>query len=134
MYESLASPYAGHREIQTMFKTIETYFYWPRMRANIQGYVAKCIVCQKTKYERGKQHGLLQPPLSIPHSSWESISMDLIFGLYKSNHGNTGIWKIVDRFSKQKHILFELKRLLKHIIWQVSLSLKYLSIMVYPSL
>ena len=31
--------------------------------------------------------------------------MDFIFGLPKSLHGNTGIWTIVDRFSKQAHFI-----------------------------
>ncbi|MCO5598989.1 hypothetical protein L7F22_053088 [Adiantum nelumboides] len=38
-------------------------------------------------------------------SPWESISMDFIFGLPKSIHGNTGIWTIVERFSKQAHFI-----------------------------
>ncbi|MCO5557391.1 hypothetical protein L7F22_010954 [Adiantum nelumboides] len=104
MFESHAPPYAGHRGIQTTMKAIETYFYWPTMKGDIQDYVSKCVVCQKTKYDRGKQHGLLQP-LPIPDSPWESISMDFIFGLPKSIHGNIGIWTIVDRFSKQAHFI-----------------------------
>ena len=43
--------------------------------------------------------------LPIPDSPWESISMDFIFGLSKSIHSNTGIWTIVDRFSKQAHFI-----------------------------
>ncbi|MCO5550733.1 hypothetical protein L7F22_004224 [Adiantum nelumboides] len=31
--------------------------------------------------------------------------MDFIFGLPKSIHGNTGIWTIVDRFSKRAHFI-----------------------------
>ncbi|MCO5560882.1 hypothetical protein L7F22_014502 [Adiantum nelumboides] len=39
-------------------------------------------------------------------SPWESISMvDFIFGLPKSIHGNTRIWTIVDKFSKQAHFI-----------------------------
>ncbi|MCO5564532.1 hypothetical protein L7F22_018194 [Adiantum nelumboides] len=104
MYESHAPPYAGHRGIQSTLKAIETYFYWPTMKRDIPDYVSKCVVCQKTKFDRGKQPGLLQP-LPIPDSPWESISMDFIFGLPKSIHGNTGIWTIVDRFSKQAHFI-----------------------------
>jgi len=88
MYESHAPPYAGHRGIQATLKGVDMYFYWPTVRASIHDYVAKCIVCQKTKYYRGKQPGLLQP-LPIPNSPWASISMDFIFGLPKSIHGNT---------------------------------------------
>ncbi|MCO5609768.1 hypothetical protein L7F22_064000 [Adiantum nelumboides] len=104
MYESHAPPYAGHRGIQSTLRAIETYFYWPTMKRDIPDYVSKCVVCQKTKFDRGKQPGLLQP-LPIPDSPWESISMDFIFGLPKSIHGNTGIWTIVDRFSKQAHFI-----------------------------
>ncbi|MCO5571422.1 hypothetical protein L7F22_025162 [Adiantum nelumboides] len=104
MFESHAPPYAVYRGIQTTMKAIETYFYWPTMKGDIQDYVSKCVVCQKMKYDRGKQPGLLQP-LPIPDSPWESISMDFIFGFPKSIHGNIGIWTIVDRFSKQAHFI-----------------------------
>ncbi|MCO5596792.1 hypothetical protein L7F22_050862 [Adiantum nelumboides] len=59
MFESHAPPYAGHRGIQTTMKAIETYFYWPTMKGDIQDYVSKFVVCQKAKYDRGKQPGLL---------------------------------------------------------------------------
>ena len=100
MFESHAPSYTGHRGIQPTM-----YFYWPTMKQDIPDYVSKCLVCQKTKYDRGKQARLLLPPLPIPDSPWESISMDFIFGLPKSIHGNTGIWTIVDRFSKQAHFI-----------------------------
>ncbi|MCO5603787.1 hypothetical protein L7F22_057939 [Adiantum nelumboides] len=69
----------------------------------------KCFKCGEQghsylSYDRGKQPGLLQP-LPIPDSPWESICMDFIFGLPKSIHGNTEIWTIVDRFSKQAHFI-----------------------------
>ena len=104
MYESHAPPYAGHRGIQATSNAIETYFYWPSMKKDIQDYVSQCLVCQQVKYDRGKAPGLLQP-LPIPNAPWESIAMDFIFGLPKSIHGNTGIWTIVDRFSKQAHFI-----------------------------
>ncbi|MCO5603082.1 hypothetical protein L7F22_057227 [Adiantum nelumboides] len=61
MYESHAPPYAEHRGIQTTLKAIETYFYWLNMKRDIPNYVSKFVVCQKTKFDRGKQPGLLQP-------------------------------------------------------------------------
>ena len=87
MQESHAPPYAGHRGIQATTNAIEMYFYWPSMKKDIQAYVSQCLTCQKVKYDRGKQPGLLQP-LPIPSAPWESISMDFIFGLPKSIHGN----------------------------------------------
>ena len=77
MHESHVLPYVRHRGIQATLKGVEMYFYWPTMKASIQDYGAKCIVCQKTKYDRGKQSGLLQP-LPISNSLWESISVNFI--------------------------------------------------------
>ena len=81
------------------------------MKPDVPEYVSKFLVCQKTKYDRGKQARLLQP-LPILNSPWESISMDFIFGLPKSIHGNTGIWTIVDQFSKQAHFI-PVKKIIK---------------------
>ena len=65
MYKSHFLPYAGHRGIFATTQAIETYFFWPGMRQDIQDYVTKCIVCQKVKYDRGQAPGLLQP---LPNS------------------------------------------------------------------
>ena len=62
------------------------------------------MICQKMKYDRTKPYGLLQP-LPIPKAPWESIAMDFIFGLPRSQQSNNGIWMIVDRFSKQAHFI-----------------------------
>ncbi len=40
--------------------------------------------------------------------------MDFIFGLPKYIHGNTGIWTIVDRFSKQAHFIPVKKTIKSH--------------------
>ena len=67
MNESHAPPYTGHRGIQATTSAIETYFYWPSMKKDIHAYVSQCLTCQKVKYDRGKQPGLLQP-LPIPNA------------------------------------------------------------------
>ena len=54
MSESHEPTYAGHRGIQPTMQAIETCFYWPQMRQDIEDYVSKCIVCQKVKYARVK--------------------------------------------------------------------------------
>ena len=74
-------------------------------------YIPQCMVCQKMKYDCTKSYGLLRP-LSIPKPPWESIAMDLIFGLPKSQQSNNGIWTIVDRFSKQAHFI-PVKKIIK---------------------
>ena len=104
MFESHAPPYVGHRGIQTTFKELETYSYWLTMKDDVHRYVEECVTCQKVKFDRHKTPGLLQP-LPILVAPWESIAVDFIFGLPKSIHGITGIWTIVDRFSKQAHFV-----------------------------
>ena len=66
---------------------MEAYFYWPHLRKDVQEYVSKCIVFQKVKFDKGKAPGLLQS-LPILDGLWQSISMDFIFGLPKSQQGN----------------------------------------------
>ncbi len=104
MEEAHASPYAGHRGITPTTQALERYFYWPTLRTDIEKYVRECIVCQKVKYDRHKVAGLLQP-LPVPRTPWESITMDFITGLPKTQNGNDAIWTIIDRFSKQAHFI-----------------------------
>ena len=51
LYVSHSPPYAGHRGIQTTTHVVETYFYWPHMRKDVQEYITKCIVYQKVKFD-----------------------------------------------------------------------------------
>ena len=104
LVESHAPPYAGHRGIDATVKAVETFFYWPALRCDVNVYVKSCMVCQKVKYDRQKAPGLLQP-LPIPDRPWESIAMDFVFDLPRTSSGNDGIWTIICRFSKQAHFI-----------------------------
>ena len=113
MQESHETPYAGHRGTQATIIAMEVYFYLPQISNDIQEYISQCMVCQKMKYDRTKLYELLQP-LPIPETPWESIAMDFIFGLPKSQQSNNGIWTIVDRFSKQAHFIPVKKKIKPH--------------------
>ncbi|MCO5569982.1 hypothetical protein L7F22_023696 [Adiantum nelumboides] len=104
LVESHAPPYAGHRGIDATVKAVETFFYWPALRRDVDAYVRSCLVRQKVKFGRQKAPGLLQP-LPIPDRPWESIAMDLVFDLPRTTTGNDGIWTIICRFSKQAHFI-----------------------------
>ncbi|MCO5604993.1 hypothetical protein L7F22_059168 [Adiantum nelumboides] len=58
----------------------------------------------QVKYDRHKPAGLLQP-LPVPDQPWESIAMDFIMDLPRTQTGNDAISTIVDRFSKQAHFI-----------------------------
>ncbi|MCO5546933.1 hypothetical protein L7F22_000372 [Adiantum nelumboides] len=104
MTECHCPPYTGHRGIATTMKGVERYFYWPRLKKDVEEFVRSCLVCQKVKFDRHKEQGLLQP-LPIPTRPWESIAMDFIFDLPRTQSGHDGIWTIIDRFSKQAHFI-----------------------------
>ena len=80
MDKAHASPYARHRGIVATTSALERYFFWPTLRADIESYVCKCTMCQKVKYDRHKVYCKLQP-LPVPNAPWESIAMDFITDL-----------------------------------------------------
>ena len=61
-------------------------------------YVRTCLLCQQDKVEQHQPRGLLEP-LPIVERPWESVTMDFIIGLTKSE-GYGSIIVVVDRFSK----------------------------------
>ena len=77
---------------------LKSAYYWPGMQDSIEGYVRTCLVCQQDKVVQQQPAGLLQP-LPVPERPWESVSMDFITCLPKSE-GSGSIIVIVDRFSK----------------------------------
>ena len=97
--ESHDSPSAGHPGIQKTYALVKRQFYWPSLFKDVQTYVLKCHKCQVNKHERLKVGGLLHP-LDIPKGKWESISMDFITGLPRTNRGHDSVWVVVDRLTK----------------------------------
>ncbi|XP_061360544.1 uncharacterized protein LOC133304514 [Gastrolobium bilobum] len=70
---------------------LKTSFWWPGMKRDITEYVARCLTCQKVKYEHQKPSGLLQP-LEIPEWKWDSIAMDFVVRLPRTQEGFDAIW------------------------------------------
>ena len=68
------------------------------MRDEVESYVKTCLVCQQDKIENKTPSGLLEP-LPPSERPWESVSLDFISALPKSE-GFGSILVVVDRFSK----------------------------------
>lgn len=93
----------GHSGMLTTFKRIDNQFFWPKLKQDVTTWVQECDVCQKNKNEHVPTPGLLQP-LPIPTAAWQTISMDFVEGLPKSN-GKDSILVIVDKFTKYCHLI-----------------------------
>ncbi|GKD07544.1 putative nucleotidyltransferase, ribonuclease H, partial [Tanacetum coccineum] len=92
------SKWAGHPGIKMTLALVEGTYYWLRMEDDVETFVRTCLICQQDKIEQKKSRGLLEP-LSTPKGPWESVSMDFITCLPKSEGGGN-IIVVVDRFSK----------------------------------
>ncbi len=92
-------PLSGHFGMNRTLEAIRRTYTWPKVRDFVRDYVSSCTVCGRNKYRRHRPYGLLKP-LPVPVRPWDSISMDFIEQLPKSD-GYSAILVIVDRASKQ---------------------------------
>lgn len=84
-----------------MYRQVRERFTWKGLKNDVLRYVKECTTCQQNKAEQTYPAGLLQP-LPILDQKWESISMDFITGLPKSQ-GKDCIFVVVDRLTKFAH-------------------------------
>ncbi|GKD20862.1 putative nucleotidyltransferase, ribonuclease H [Tanacetum coccineum] len=91
---------AGHPWITRTLALVEGTYYWPRMGDDVETFVRMCLICQQNKIEQNKSGGLLEP-LPMPKGPWESVSMDFITCLPKSEGGGS-IIVVMDRFLKSE--------------------------------
>ena len=101
MHDVLYAVHYGYK------KTIEAYkndYYWPRMKKEIAYYIARCLECQKVKFEHRHPTGLLQP-LHIPKWKWDVVSMDFITKLPKTRSQHVVIMVVVDKLTKATHFM-----------------------------
>ncbi|GFR52906.1 hypothetical protein Agub_g15551 [Astrephomene gubernaculifera] len=96
-------PLAGHPGCTRLVELLRRTFWWPRMAKDAENYVLCCSECQANKPLSGKGHGLLQP-LPIPNAPWESVSMDFVVALPKTEGGYDAVLVLVDRLTKMTHL------------------------------
>ena len=91
-------PIAGHPGVFKTYKLINCCYWWPSQLKDIKTYVEGCSTCQQNKALRQKKAALFNPHMPT-ESPWESISIDIIGPLPKSN-GLNAILSVIDQFSK----------------------------------
>ncbi|XP_074267275.1 uncharacterized protein LOC141590597 [Silene latifolia] len=78
--EAHATPYSVHPGGDKLYKDLKKTFWWPNMKKEVAEFVSRCLTCQRVKGEHKRPQGKVQP-LEVPEWKWESISMDFIVGL-----------------------------------------------------
>ena len=100
---------AGHPGYKKTLELIRRHHSWPGLPSDLKRYIANCVTCARAKSRRHKPYGLLQP-LPVPFKPWDSISMDFITDLPKSN-GFDSILVFKCRLTKQCHFIPTVKTL-----------------------
>ena len=88
------------------FKTsqyIRRYFWWPSMSHDIESYCKTCGICMTSKDANSKLTGLLHS-LLIPDRPWQSIGLDFMGSLLKSNNFDY-LLVIIYRLMSQVHLV-----------------------------
>ena len=103
MREKHSGGLAGHFGHDKTFEQLQHSYYWPKMRSKVQKFVNNCKICQHAK---GKsQNTRLYTPLPIPNKPWDSINMDFVLGLPKTQNSYDSVFVVVDRFLKMAHFI-----------------------------
>jgi len=94
---------ARHMGQDKTIELIRRNFWGPKMNEGIIDFVRSCPECQRNKASRHQLYGLTSP-LELPYAPWQSIAMDFITELPRSE-GCDQLWVIIDRFTKMAHFL-----------------------------
>ena len=88
------------------FKTsqyIRRYFWWQAMSHDIESYCKTCSICMTIKDVNSKLTGLLHS-LPIPNRPWQSIGLEFMCSLTKSNNFDY-LLVIIDQLTSQVHLV-----------------------------
>ncbi len=89
---------SGHQGTHKTLELVKRQWHWPGLDKFVTDYVTQCDSCQRNKSSRQATAGLLQP-LPVPDSPWQSVSMDFIVALPKSDQYDA-IVTFTDRMTK----------------------------------
>src|SRR4051812_1282079 len=104
----------GHFGVKKMEDVLAAHFFWPRMRRDVERFVARCTTCQKAK-SRLNPHGLYMP-LPVPSVPWEDISMDFVLGLPRTQKGRDSIFFLWIGFLRWHTLFLVIKRMMLRIL------------------
>ncbi|KAF5701029.1 reverse transcriptase domain-containing protein [Fusarium globosum] len=102
-------PLHGHPGVTKTLKRVQEKYRMEGMKEIVKKVIKQCDLCLRTKAQRHKPYGQLQP-LPVAQRPWDSITMDFITKLPLSEEPSTGIFYdsimvIVDRLTKFSYYL-----------------------------
>lgn len=56
-------PYLGHPRYRKTLIAVKKFYYWPNLKKEVEGFVARCLDCQEVKVECKHPTSLSQPIL-----------------------------------------------------------------------
>lgn len=90
------TPHAGHPGRDRTLAAARHKFFWPKLRVDVESYVARCLSCAQTKGNT-QTAPILEYPL--PDSPFDTIGIDLL-QLPRSHQGSAYVLVCVDHFSR----------------------------------
>lgn len=73
------------------------------MQADVRKFVESCVICQRAKGVT--TNACLYQPLPIPNRPWDSININFVMGLPRTQKGFDSVFVVVDKFSKMAHFM-----------------------------
>ena len=90
--------WGSHMGVTRTYEKINQRFYWEKMRADVENWVASCQGCATRKMPTHPISAEMQ--LAHATAPWQIVCMDLMGPLPKSARGNQWILCIMDKFTK----------------------------------
>ena len=94
-------PFYGHWALQKTLQLVQSYYYWPTMKQDIEHVVQTCNVCQRAQIAKTRN----QAPIRFIEAQypWEVITIDFVSGFASTKRKHTAICVMCDRFTQMVH-------------------------------
>ena len=99
-----SGPLSGHVGTKRTLDIVSRSFWWRGLSVAVDAFVRACDLCQRSKAASGKTAGTLHS-LPIPDAPWESVSLDFVTALPKTEGGYDTCCVMVDRLTKMVHLV-----------------------------
>lgn len=99
-----ASVWAGHFGVYKTLHAVQRQFCWPGLKQDVEHFCSHCDTCQRNKPRSAKSPGKLMP-LPMPGARWNSVGLDFVVSLPRTERGHDAVCTFVDRLTKMAHLI-----------------------------